>query len=92
MNPDLAENQEFEAIGDACFSYLVGDVEELQRFMAISGYDSDSIRSAVGSESLLRGMMEYFAANEPALLALCANSGLSASRFMRAWHKLNPHG
>ena len=92
MSPEVGYTQEFEAIGDACFSYLVGNPEELQRFMAISGYDSDSIRQAIGSDSLVHGMMEYFAANEPALLALCANSGLSASRFMRAWHKLNPHG
>jgi hypothetical protein len=37
-------------------------------------------------------MIDYFAQNEPALLAMCANSGIPAERFMRVFHLLNGEG
>jgi len=87
-----AHNDEMEMIANACLAYLVSDTEELSRFMLHAGLDNDSLRISVGSEHLTLGMLDYFAQNEPALLAMCANAGLSAQRFMRTWQKLNPSG
>ena len=46
-------------------------------------------RDAISSAAAL---IDYFAGNEPLLLALCANNGLSPDDFMRVWAKLNPAG
>ena len=43
-------------------------------------------------ERALSGLIDYFASNEPLLLALCANNVLAPETFMRVWAKLNPAG
>jgi len=90
MNEYQIESGETEALAEACLGYLISDPEELGRFMTHAGLDGDALRQAVGSKSLALGMFDYFAQNESALLAMCANSGVTAERFMRTWHRLNP--
>lgn len=83
-------DDEVKTLADACFAYLISDPEQLSHFMGLTGMDSDSLRKSIGSESLSAGLLDYFAQNEPALLAMCANAGLSTDRFMRSWQRLNP--
>jgi hypothetical protein len=45
-----------------------------------------------GTPELDSGLIDYFAQNEPLLLALCANNGFRPDDFMRVWAKLNPSG
>jgi len=80
------------SLADACLGHLAENPDELLAFMQFAGLDPDALRGAVGSPSLQRGLIDYFASNEPILLALCANSGLSPEQFMRVWHRLNPSG
>jgi len=80
------------ALADSCLGYLAENPEELLAFMQFAGLDPDMLRRAVGSANLQRGLVDYFASNEPILLALCANSGLSPEQFMQVWHRLNPSG
>jgi len=79
-------------LADACLGYLAEHPEELLAFMQYAGVDPDALRSSVGSPALQRGLIDYFASNEPILLALCANSGISPEQFMRVWARLNPAG
>lgn len=81
--PDLA------ALADACLGYLAENPEELLAFMQHAGLDPAALRAAVGSQRLQHGLIDYFAANEAILLALCANGGFSPEHFMRVWHRLN---
>ena len=80
------------SLADACLGYLAENPEELLAFMQFAGFDPDALRRSVGSSALQRGLIDYFASNEPILLALCANSGMSPEQFMRVWHRLNPSG
>lgn len=80
------------ALADACLGYLAENPDELLAFMQFAGLDPDALRGAVGSAGLQRGLIDYFASNEPILLALCANSGMAPEEFMRVWHRLNPSG
>ena len=80
------------SLADACLAYLAEHPDELLAFMQFAGLDPDALRRSVGSRALQHGLIDYFAANEPILLALCANSGLSPEQFMRIWHRLNPSG
>ena len=78
-----------EQFATAALNYLTADAAELARFMSATGYDPDQLRLAIGSNDLDMALMDYFAANEPALLAMCANMNLDVQRFMAAWHRLN---
>ena len=80
------------ALADACLGYLAENPDELLAFMQFTGLDPAGLRGAVGSPSLQRGLIDYFAANESILLALCANSGTTPDSFMRVWQRLNPAG
>lgn len=80
------------ALADLCLAHLAESPDQLASFMTVAGYDPDGLRAALGSTELHAGLIEYFAANEPLLLALCANNGLNPEVFMRAWHQFNPGG
>ena len=80
------------SLAGSCLGYLAENPDELLAFMQFAGLDPDALRHSVGSSALQRGLIDYFASNEPILLALCANSGTSPEQFMRVWHRLNPSG
>lgn len=81
-----------EHLAGLCLGQLAEDPQQLAEFMAMTGYSPTTLRSAVGTEQLGRGLIYYFAGNEPLLLTLCANNHLRAEEFMRVWSRLNPAG
>jgi len=81
---------EIETLGDLCLGHLAEDPGQLAEFMGFAGYDPTALRRAVGTRQLSTGLIDYFAGNEPLMLALCANSGMTPEDFMRVWHRLNP--
>ncbi len=83
-------DNEIAEFADACFSYLVQNPQELQRFMAETGYTPETIGKAVGTRSLNLGMIEFVMRSESLLLAISANTGLKPERAMRLWQRLNP--
>jgi hypothetical protein len=78
-----------EALAALCLGHLAEDPQQLAEFMGLTGYSPAALRGAVGTEQLGRGLIDYFAANEPLLLSLCANNNLRPEQFMRVWAKLN---
>jgi hypothetical protein len=60
-----------EALG-----YLAGDPELLSRFLALTGIDPDSVRSAAGEPGFLAGILDYVAADERLLLAFATHAGV----------------
>ena len=89
--PDKADPS-VTSLAEACLGYLAENPEELLGFMQYAGLDSAALRNAVGTPAFERGLIDYVAANEAILLALCANTGLSPEQFMRVWHRINPAG
>jgi len=77
------------ALADSCLGYLAEHPEELLAFMQHAGLDPQSLRASLGTHRLQHGLIDYFAANEAILLALCANAGVTPDSFMRVWHRLN---
>jgi hypothetical protein len=77
------------ALADQCLGYLAEHPEELLAFMQHAGLDPQALRAAIGTVRLQHGLIDYFAANEAILLALCANAGVTPESFMRVWHRLN---
>ena len=88
INKDL-QKQDLQIYSDACLSYLAADPNELAKFMDFAGYDGKSLKTSIGTNSFGLALMEYFAKNEPALLAMCANSSIDIDNFMKFWHNQN---
>jgi len=88
----LSEKRRIEAaeLADLCLGQLAEDPAQLAEFMGFAGYDPTALRRAMGSQQLAHGLIDYFATNEPLMMALCANHGLKPEDFMRVWHRLNP--
>ncbi len=80
---------EYKQFAEAALSYLASDPQELARFMSATGYDPAQLRAAIDSEELAMAAMDYFAANEPVLLAMCSNMKLDVARFMACWQRIN---
>ncbi|MCS6761433.1 MAG: DUF3572 domain-containing protein [Candidatus Devosia symbiotica] len=72
-----------------CLNYLAENPDELLAFMQHAGLNLDALRNAIGTPALQLGLVDYFASNEPILLALCANSAISPENFMRVFHQIN---
>jgi hypothetical protein len=89
LKPDLLTPK---MLADLCLGYLAENPEQLGEFMVQTGTSPDDVRRAAGSDSFGRGLIDYFAQNEPLLLALCANSAIAPESFMRVWARLNPAG
>ena len=81
--PDISQ------LADACLGFLSENPEELLNFMQQAGLDPQSLRAALGTQRMQHGLIDYFASNEPILLALCANAGFAPEAFMRVWHRIN---
>ena len=79
-------------LADLCLHHLAENPEQLAEFMNISGLPPEGIRRAMGTESLARGLIDYFAQNETLLLALCEGANIKPEAVMRVWARLNPAG
>jgi hypothetical protein len=78
-------------IAERYLAMLAEAPDELARFMSETGLSPDSLRGSVGSAALDTGLVDHLVANEPALLALCANAGWRPEDVMRSW-QLNSYG
>jgi len=81
-----------QALGEMCLGYLAENPPQLAEFMGLTGYSPNGLRKVAGTPELDSGLIDYFAQNEPLLLALCANNNLKPDDFMRVWARLNPSG
>jgi hypothetical protein len=88
---EISRRQRLSAadLGRFCLDHLAGDPARLAAFMEVAGYDPPGLRAALGSRQLDLGLVDYFASNEPLMLAVCAANGLRPEDFMRVWHDGN---
>ena len=77
-------------VANLCLQHLAENPEQLAEFMNTSGLTPGGLRAAIGSADFNRGLLDYFASNEPLLLAFCAATGLTPDSVMQVWAKLNP--
>ena len=87
FSPD--RSAKFSSLAQSCQDFLFSDPEELVRFMKTTGFGPDSLRTALGTPELELAVFNYFANNEPALLAMCANKNINITHFMQIWNQLN---
>ena len=64
------------ALAVAALSFLAGDQERLERFLALTGLGPQSLRAAAREPSFLLGVLDHVAGDESLLLAFAARSGI----------------
>ena len=85
MNKDEAETVALSA-----FAFITSDEERMSRFLAVSGLQPDTIRSAASQPGFFAGILDYVASDEPLLLALSKELNTKPEHIMAAHWSLSP--
>lgn len=72
------------ALALQALAYLAQDADRLGAFMASGGLDPASLRTRASDPLLLAAVLDFLLADEPLLVAFCADQGLSPDLPMRA--------
>jgi hypothetical protein len=72
------------ALAITAFGFVAGERDELSRFLALTGIDPSSIRTAAEEPGFLGGVLAYIAGNEQTLLAFAAHAGVAPEEIEKA--------
>ena len=67
--------EEAEALAIGALGFLASDPELLPRFLAITGIEASSIRTAAREPGFLAGVLQFILAHEPTLLRFAEETG-----------------
>jgi hypothetical protein len=68
----------------AALGFIASERDELSRFLALTGIDPGSIRTAAEEPGFLGGVLAYIAGNEHTLLAFAAHAGVTPDEIEKA--------
>jgi len=68
----------------AALSFLAGETERLERFLALTGLGPQSLRAAAREPSFLLGVLDHVVADESLLLAFASENGIDPEDVGRA--------
>src|ERR1700692_5000004 len=68
----------------AALSFLAGETERLERFLALTGLGPQSLRAAAREPSFLLGVLDHVASDETLLLAFANENGINPEDVGRA--------
>jgi hypothetical protein len=60
-----------EALAISALAYLSNTPDLMQRFLALSGIEASQIRAAAREPLFFAGVLKFFLAHEPTLMAFC---------------------
>jgi hypothetical protein len=73
-----------EALAIQALNFLATEPTRLSRFLALSGIEPDSIRSAAAESGFLAGVLAHLGADEALLVAFAADAGVKPGAVDRA--------
>jgi hypothetical protein len=76
------------AIGVQALTFIAGDPEQLQRFLALSGMEVGQVRAAARDPAFFAGLLDFLLGHEPTLLVFAAEAGLSPETVGQARQRL----
>ncbi|KAA9368951.1 DUF3572 domain-containing protein [Ochrobactrum quorumnocens] len=79
MSQADAENLAVEAL-----VWLAQDKDLMPRFLALTGIEVSSIRSAAQEPGFLAGVLQFYLSHEPTLLRFCEETGRDPASIERA--------
>jgi hypothetical protein len=83
MTPEKAEILALQALG-----WLVGEAEDLQKFLNLSGLDVDGLRQAAGTPEMGVAILDYLLGHEDLLLRFCESAEVAPKELHLARHVL----
>jgi hypothetical protein len=81
---------EAEAIGLKALAFLCGEESRLNRFLALTGFDSGTLRSAASDSLALAGIIAYLLENETDLMIFAEEQAIDP-RLPQMAHDLLAH-
>jgi hypothetical protein len=88
-----ASTEEAEAaaldVGIKALTFIAGDPEQLERFLALSGMEVGQVRAAARGPAFFAGLLDFLLGHEPTLIAFAAEAGLSPESVGQARERLS---
>lgn len=88
FKPRTIDRDTAETIAVSALSFLVSRPSDLDRFMALTGLGSDTIRQGAGEPGFLGGVLDHLLTDERLLIEFAAEAGLPPEDVARARHGL----
>lgn len=76
------------ALAAEAVRFLAADEQRIERFMALSGADPETIRASLADDAFLAGVLDHMLQDESLLLAFAETAGLDPDDPARAHHVL----
>ncbi|THK39923.1 DUF3572 family protein [Ensifer sp. MPMI2T] len=73
----------------AILAWLANEPELLSRFLALTGTDPVSLRTAIGEPGFMGGLVAFLMDHEPTLMAFCTATQTRPEEVVRAHHVLS---
>jgi hypothetical protein len=80
------------ALAVAALSFLAGETERFERFLALTGLGPQSLRAAARDPSFLVGVLDHVASDEALLLAFAQENEIDPEDVVRARNALERPG
>ena len=77
-----------EEIAIAAISFLASDLEQLTRFMSLTGIDPSSLREIAKDQEFLVAVLEYLMSDESLLITFSSQAGISPFDVTKARDRL----
>ena len=81
-----AADPEFIAI--QALTFIAGNPDHGERFLALSGIGLGDLRQAAADPGFLRGVMDYIVSDEPLLLLVAAEAGVTPEAVVQAHDRM----
>ena len=81
-----------EAIALAALAATLGDARRAQRFIDLTGIETNELRGRLGEPALLAALLRFLEAHEPDLLAVAEELGVKPDLLVEARHMLEQGG
>jgi hypothetical protein len=86
-----AREEAAAALAIAALTFLAGETERLERFLALTGLGPQSLRAAAREPGFLLGVLDHVASDESLLLAFANENGIDPEDVGRARDTLAEH-
>lgn len=87
MNKDYITHAA-ETIALGALSFIVAEDDLRDRFLALSGMDSDSMRQRISDPVFLVSILDFLIAHEPDLIAFATAQDIAPDLVVKAWRQL----
>jgi len=85
---ELPDLNTASAIALKALSFLAGEAAQMERFMALTGIDVDTLRREAAEPHMLASVLEYLAQDDSTLMTFAANAAVDPAVIAPALHVL----